>query len=220
LDQLVCSYEHDKLAKEMIEKLAVDASVVPHFTWSQGLLRYKNRIWVGSCPELQLKLIAAFHDSAIGGHSGVLVTYRKFKQFFAWKSMKAVVHDYVHACIVCQQAKSERVKSTGLLQPLPVPIESWQIVTMDFFEGLPQSDNANCIFLVVDRFTKFGHFITLKHPYSATLVAKIFMEQIYKLHGLPSSIVSDIDPIFTSHFWRELFSLAQVTLRMSTTYHP
>jgi hypothetical protein len=90
---------------------------------------------------------------------------------------------------------------------------------MDFIEGLPQSGTANCIFVVVNKFTKFGHFIALKHPYTTTLVAKVLMDHVYKLHGLPASIVSDRDPIFTSSFWRELFSLAQVTLRMSTSYH-
>jgi hypothetical protein len=218
LDQLVSSYQHDKFAKDAIAKLTVDASAVPHFSWSQGLLRYKDRIWVGSSPELQAKLITSFHDSALGGHSGIPVTYKKRKQFFAWKGMKGVVHDYVQACMICQQAKTERIKSPGLLQPLPIP--SWQIITMNFIEGLPQSGSANCIFMMVDKFTKFGHFIALKHPYTAASVAKVFMDQVYKLDGLPASIVSDRNPIFTSNLWRELFSLAHVTLKMSTTYHP
>jgi hypothetical protein len=86
-------------------------------------------------------------------------------------------------------------------------------------EGLPQSGSANCILVVVDKFNKFGHFIALKHPYTTTSVARVFMDRVYKLHDLPTSIVSDRDPIFTSNFWRELFSLAHVTLRMSTSYH-
>jgi hypothetical protein len=143
LDQLVSSYEKDKLDKEMIQKLNMDASAVPHFTWSQGLLRYKERIWVESCSKLQLKLLATFHDSAIGGHSSVPFTYIKIKKFFAWRGMKGAIHDYVQACVVCQQAKSERVKSPGLLQPLPIPAESWQIITMHFIEGLPQFGNVN-----------------------------------------------------------------------------
>jgi hypothetical protein len=126
----------------------------------------------------------------------------------------------VQACMVCQQANTERVKSPGLLQPLPVPAESWQIITMDFIEGLPQYGFANCIFVVVDKFTKFAHFIALKHPYTTASVAKVFMDQVYKLHGLPASIVSSRDPIFKSSFWKELFSLTHVQLRMNTSYHP
>jgi hypothetical protein len=91
---------------------------------------------------------------------------------------------------------------------------------MDFIEGLPQSDSANCILVVVDKFTKLVHFLPSKHPYTAASVTKLFVDQVYKLHGLPLSIVSDRDPIFNSHFWKELFSMAKVTLRMSSAYHP
>jgi hypothetical protein len=161
---LLDSYEHDQTTKDIITKLVVDPSVVPHFTWQQGILRYKNRVWVGSAPILQQKLIVAFHNSALGVHSGVPVTYRKLKQFFSWKGMKMVVHDYVQSCVICQQAKPDRAKSPGLLQPLPIPKEAWEIISMDFIEGLPNSSHVNCILVIVDKFTKLAHFLPLKHP--------------------------------------------------------
>jgi hypothetical protein len=150
----------------------------------------------------------------------VPVTYRRLKQVFAWKGMKSAVYEYVKSCLTCQQAKTDRTKLLGLLQPLPIPKESWQIISMDFIEGLPQSGSFNCLLVVVDKFTKYSHFIPLRHPYTVASVAKVFLDQVYKLHGMPMSIVSDMDIIFTSQFWRELFSLAKVQLRMSTTYHP
>lgn len=76
---------------------------------------------------------------------------------------------------------------------------------MDSIEGLPRSDGKDCIMVVVDRFTKMGHFIALAHPFTATTFAQLFLDQIYKLHGLPNSIVSDRDKLFTSQFWKELF---------------
>jgi transposase InsO family protein len=91
---------------------------------------------------------------------------------------------------------------------------------MDFIDGLTQSGNVNCILVVVDKFTIFAHFIPMRHPYTVESVAKLFLDNVYKLHGLPASIVSDHDKIFTSHFWRELFRLAQVQLSMSSAYHP
>jgi hypothetical protein len=149
------------------------------------LLRYRNIIWIGNDPELKLQLISAFHDSAVGAHSSVLVTYHRLKQVFAWRGMKLVVHTYVTSCVICQQAKHDRARSPGLLQPLPTPAESWQIITMDFIEGLPQSGNANYIMVIGDKFTKFAHFLPHKHSYTAETVARFFLDNVYKLHGLP-----------------------------------
>lgn len=91
---------------------------------------------------------------------------------------------------------------------------------MDFMEGLPRSTNANCILVIVDKFSKYAHFIPLLHPFTAHSVAKLFFEHIYRLHGLPTAIVSDRDKIFTSKLWQELFLLAKVDLKMSSAYHP
>jgi hypothetical protein len=91
---------------------------------------------------------------------------------------------------------------------------------MDFIEGLPQSRSANCILVIVDKFTKFAHFIPLKHSYTLESVAKLFLDNVYKVHGLSASIVSDRDRIFTNNFWKELFQLAKVKLRMGSAYHP
>jgi transposase InsO family protein len=81
------------------------------------------------------------------------------------------------------------------------------------------SGSANCVLVIIDKFTKYGHFVPLKHPYTVSVVAKAFLDQVYRLHGLPTTIVSDRDSIFTSALWRELFVLADVQLCMSTTYH-
>jgi hypothetical protein len=91
---------------------------------------------------------------------------------------------------------------------------------MDFVEGLPKSGAANAILVVVDKFSKFAHFIPLRHPFTAATVAKLFMDVVYRYHGMPKSIVSDRDRIFLSKFWQELCSLAGVFLRMSSSYHP
>jgi hypothetical protein len=101
-----------------------------------------------------------------------------------------------------------------------VPASAWQIISLDFVEGLPRSGNANFILVVVDSFTKYGHFIPLLHPFTAQHVAKVFLNHIYKLHGLPLVITSDRDRIFTSTFWKELFRATDVSLQISSSYHP
>jgi hypothetical protein len=101
-----------------------------------------------------------------------------------------------------------------------VPSIVWADVAMDFVEGFPRINGKSVILTVVDRFSKYGHFIPLGHPYTATTVAKAFFDTVVRLHGIPCSIVSDRDPVFTSQFWRELFRLAGVKLHMSSAFHP
>ncbi|XP_026400203.1 uncharacterized protein LOC113296079 [Papaver somniferum] len=94
--------------------------------------------------------------------------------------------------------KHENTFPAGLLQPLLIPDQAWQYISMDFIEGLPKSEHKDGILVVVDRLTKYSHFIVLQHPYTAVTVAKAFLHHIFKLHGLPSSIISDRDKVFTT----------------------
>jgi hypothetical protein len=91
---------------------------------------------------------------------------------------------------------------------------------MDFITGLPKSKGYEAILVVVDRLSKYAHFVPLKHPYTARVVAEIFTKEVVRLHGIPLSIMSDRDPIFISNFWKELFKLQGTKLRMSIAYHP
>ena len=112
--------------------------------------------------------------------------------------MKSDIKIVVASCTICLQAKPDHTKYPGLLSPLPVPAESWQVISMDFIEGLPLSGAANRVMVVVDRFSKFAHFVPLLHPISAQQVAQVFLDNIYRLHGMPSHIISDRDRIFSS----------------------
>ena len=116
--------------------------------------------------------------------------------------------------------KHETCSPAGLLQPLPIPDKPWSAVSMDFISGLPPSQRLDTIMVVVDRLTKYVHFIGLSHPYSAAKVAALFAQNVLKLHGMPTSIVSDRDPMFMAKFWAELFKLQGVQLAMSSAYHP
>ena len=80
------------------------------------------------------------------------------------------------------------------------PNSAWSHVSMDFIKGLPFSGGKNVIFVVVDKLTKYAHFVGLKHHYTATVVAQAFIDNVFKLHSLPDIIISDKDPIFTSKF--------------------
>jgi len=139
------------------------------YTLEQGLIKYKSKVCIASNSALQTKLIAAMHSSAIGGHSGGKATYHRLKQLFHWKGMKRDVEHYVKQCQICQQAKHELTHPAGLLQPLPIPQGAWRDWSMDFIEGLPLSDGSNTILVVIDRFTKYGHFLPLKTSFHSTV---------------------------------------------------
>ena len=92
-----------------------------------------------------------------------------------------------------------------MLRPLEVPEQAWEGISMDFVERLPKSIGKDVILIVVDRLTKFRHFLSLTHPFSAQEVARVFLDSVVKLHGVLKTIVSNRDKIFTSNFWQELF---------------
>jgi hypothetical protein len=123
-------------------------------------------------------------------------------------------------CDVCQRIKGKTIKSPGTIQPLPIPPAIWRDVYMDFIVGLPKSDNKLVIMVVVDRLSKYAHFCALQHPFTTSTVAQLFMDQVFKLHGMPHFIFSDCDPTFTRNFWQELFKLQGTQLHLNTNYHP
>jgi hypothetical protein len=216
------SYVGDSWIEGLKKKLKEnsDQNHPHHLTEYQGILRYKKRICVGQHGGWRQKLLEEIHDSSIGGHSGVNTTYRRLKAMFYWPGMKEEVHKYVQSCQICQMTKPELIHTPGLLQPLPIPESTWTSISMDFITGLPKSEGKEVIMVVVDRFTKYSHFIPLSHPYRAADVAQSFLDHVYKLHGLPSSLITDRDPIFTSRFWKELMNKLNIRLNMSSAYHP
>lgn len=170
--------------------------------------------------ELRKELLKLHHDSALRGHSGIIATLHRLKNVYYWRGIRKDVYKHVQECEIFQKNKVENVAYPGLLQPLPIPERVWQDISMDFIEKLPNSSGKTTILVVVDRLSKYAHFMALKHPFTAERVAQVFMENVYKLHGLPQTIVSDRDTIFLSKFWQELFGLQGVTLHHSTAYHP
>ena len=128
---------------------------------------------------------------------------------------------FVASCTQCQKYKSTNQKPAGLLQPLPIPTRNWDHVGMDFIVQLPQTKEGwDAIVVFIDRLTKMAHFAPTTTTATAAETAKIFINHVLRLHGLPSAIISDRDAKFTSHFWQALFKAIGTQLLMSTAYHP
>lgn len=161
------------------------------FTVDHGRLFYKGRVVLPRSISLIQNLLYDYHCSAMGGHNGEFKTYLRLAEHWFWFGMRKEVTEYVRSCLVCQQQKHSHQRPAGLLQPLPIPTQVWEDVTMDFVEALPKSGGWDTVLVVVDRLTKYAHFIGLKHPFSASSVAAIFVKEVVRLHGFPASIVSD-----------------------------
>ena len=152
--------------------------------------------------ELKREVMDECHKSKISVHPGVNKMYHDLKHTFWWKAMKRDISIYVARCPTCQQVKSDQRKLAGLLQPLGVPGWKWEEISMDFIDGLPRSRKGNdSIWVIVDRLTKFAHFIPVRSNRTARSLAHLYFKEIVRLHGVPKSIVSDRDPLFTSKFW-------------------
>jgi len=149
---------------------------------TDDLVTYDGRLYVPPASPLLPELLAAVHED---GHEGVQRTLHRLRRDFHFPDMRRIVQDFVHACATCQRYKSEHLHPAGLLLPLPVPTAVWADIGLDFVEALPRVRGKSVILTVVDRFSKYCHFIPLAHPYSAESVAQAFFTDLMRLHGMP-----------------------------------
>ena len=133
-----------------------------------------------------------------------------------WKSIKEIVT----TCDICSCSKIPRHRSYGLLRPLEIPKKPWTSISMDFITDLSSSKGFDSIFVVVDRLTKMAHFVSCNKIVTSEETAQLFINNVYKYHGLPEDIISDRGTQFTSKIWQSLFKILQVEIKLSSTYHP
>ncbi|KAJ0937806.1 putative nucleotidyltransferase, Ribonuclease H [Helianthus annuus] len=186
------------------------------FLVHDGFLFKENQLCIPNS-SLRLQIIKEMHGE---GHVGRDRTLRSVQSSYFWPTMRMDVDRFVRRCRICQVSKGTTTNA-GLYIPLPIPQQPWVDISMDFVLGLPRTQRGNdLIFVVVDRFSKMVHFIPCKKTTDAINVAQLFFRDIYRLHGLPSSIVSDRDTRFLSHFWRSLWKMVNTQLNFSSAYHP
>ncbi|GJW25283.1 ty3-gypsy retrotransposon protein [Tanacetum coccineum] len=203
LQELREYYTNNPEGRDFVSRVAQQVDALPVITFTR-----------------RLKLLNEFHSTTIGGHSGITATIKRISGSFSWPRLRKDVTRFIQECTICQQTKYSRQKPYGLLQALPIPNQVWEEISMDFITNLPTSNGKSAIWVIVDRLTKFAHFLALPPHYTAASLANLFLNHIYRLHGLPKSILSDRDPIFLSRFWKELFGKIGTKLLHSSAYHP
>ncbi|KAF1324320.1 reverse transcriptase, partial [Globisporangium splendens] len=201
-------------------------SRVHRFRVHNGLLYYAveqgdtARVVVPNDEGLRHRLLYEYHDSPSGGHLGREKTFLSLSRDYYWPHMYKWVRKYVRTCEICQRVKPSG-STQAPLRSLAVPSDSWMSVCMDFIFELPRDTHGrNGILVFVDRFNKMVHLAPVSDKISAEKTAKVFVDVVFRLHGLPVEIVSDRDTRFTSKFWRALFGLLDAKLPMSTAAHP
>lgn len=223
----------DSSLKAVIEALNSRSTTrVSKFTlaecrWDNGLLLYRGNIVVPQCENdktLTTEIIQSHHDPPAAGHQGAAATYSSIIRSFFWHGILQQVKKYVKNCHTCSRTKPLREGLQGLLRPLPVAKERWRHIAMDFIVELPCSEDwngqkFNSILVVVDRMTKQVHIIPC-NDLSARNTAYLFYKEIFRLHGLPDTIVSDRGSQFTSEFWRWLCKLLHIDHHLSSAFHP
>jgi transposase InsO family protein len=223
-------YAADPKTAAVLQQLQSGGTVPPKRAGGQqwvlddGLLWQQHgdqrRVYLPADVQLQTQVLQRFHDEPSAAHRGPLKTLARIHQHYAWAGMRAQVFRYCRSCPVCQAAKSSNQPPAGQPQPLAVPDRPWQHICMDFVGPLPSSAGYTSIMVVVDRFSKMAHFLPTVNTAAAPDTARLFISGVYRLHGLPESIVSDRDRQFVSSFWSSLMSQLGVRRSMSTANHP
>jgi hypothetical protein len=165
-------------------KLMVESSAPSEFCIHEdGSLRFGNRLCVPNDPELKEEILSEAYNTGYTVHPGGTKMYRDLKGTFWWNNMKREIAGYVARCLVCQQVKIEHQRPGGLLQPLPIPEWKWEHISMDFVTGFPRTPSGNdSIWVIVDRLTKSAHFLAIKVGLSLEKLAKLYVNEIVRLH--------------------------------------
>jgi hypothetical protein len=201
------------------EVLNGSSSTHPHYIVQDGYLFFKNRLCLPKTSAREF-VIQELHEGGIAGHFSRDKTISLLEDHFFWPVLCRDVTTVTQCCRVCQLAKGQR-QNSGLYTPLPIPTTPWTDFSMDFVLGLPCTLRGHdSIFVVVDRFSKMAHFLACSSTFDASRIATLFFTEVVRLHGLPSTIVSDRDVKFVSYFWKTLCAKLRKKLQFSSAYHP
>nr|GEZ44387.1 putative reverse transcriptase domain-containing protein [Tanacetum cinerariifolium] len=188
---------------------------------ADGTKCLRGRVWLPLFGELRDLIMLESYKSKYSIHPGSDKMYHDLKKLYWWPNMKANIATYVRKCLTRTKVKAEHQRPSRLLQQPEIPVWKWERITMDFITKLPRTQSGyDSIWVIVDRLTKSAHFIPLNEKFKTKKLARLYLKEIVCKHGVPVSIISDRDPIFTSRFWRSLQKSLGMNLDMSTAYHP
>ncbi|TFY69430.1 hypothetical protein EVJ58_g442 [Rhodofomes roseus] len=227
--QLVEGYQSDSHYREIVKTLRTEESVTnskyPQYSLGENGLVYftdplgNNRLCIPQ--KERLELMKEAHDRETeGAHAGYHRTYNRLAATYYWPGMSRDIKRYTSTCDICQKSKPRRHAPVGLLQPIPVPTQPFEVITMDFIPELPNSSGFDNILVIVDKLTKYGLFIPTTTKITEKETAKLLFDRVFKEYGLPRQIISDRDIRWRGEFWKEVCRLMDIQRSLTTAYHP
>ncbi len=183
-------------------------------------LVYQKPLYVPDYDPHKLQIMREAHSNRAAGHPGRCKTLELVTRTHFWPKMRWDVEQFVKHCHTCQRSRTSRHAPIGILRPLPIPDGPWKDLSIDFVTGLPWSDGYNAILVVTCRLTKMHHLIHCRDTTTAEQLAELFLEHVFRLQGLPRSIVSDRGTKFVAKFWKALCKRLDIQARLSNPYHP
>jgi hypothetical protein len=214
--------EEEPVAKAVRELRKSSTRSLRSAEWSEsdGLLYFRGRIYVPPTSDLRRRIVSLCHDTKIAGHPGRFKTLELVSRNYWWPNMSRYVGQYVLHCDLCLRTKAQRRLPVGELQPLPIPEDRWDTISVDFISELPESGGYDSIMAVVDSVGKRAHFAETVTTVTAPGAANLYLRNVWKLHGLPRKVISDRGPQFVAEFMKELYRLLGIEAASSTAYHP
>jgi RNase H-like domain found in reverse transcriptase/Integrase zinc binding domain/Reverse transcriptase (RNA-dependent DNA polymerase) len=207
-----------KAIKELM-KSSTKSVKLAEWLLEDGILYHRGKIYVPNS-DLRRHISALCHDSKIAGHAGRWKTLELVSQNYWWPQMSRYIGRYVSTCDMCLCTKASSQPPVGDLNPLPIPDTPWHTISVDFIVELPESEGKDAIMVVVDFVTKCAHFMDTVTTLSSAGTAGLYVQHIWKHHGLLEKALSDRGPQFIAEFMKELYQLLGIKLAATTAYHP
>jgi len=214
--------QEEPIAKAARELRSSANKAVHSSEWSNidGLLWFREKIYVLRSPDLRRQIVVLCHDTQIAGYPRRWKTLELVSRNYWWPQMSRYIGQYVSTCDLCLQTKPWRHSPVGELQPLSVLDAWWDTLSVDFVVELPESFGHDAVMTVVDAVSKRVHFIPTYTMVTAEGAARLFLHYVWKLHGLPKRVISDHGPQFVALFTKELYRLLGIQISSATAWHP
>ena len=170
---------------------------------------------------LRVEVMQEGHNTMTeAAHGGYFKTYNRISATYYWPRMSREIKSFVNTCDVCQKTKPRRHGPTGLLQPIPIPSQPFEVVSMDFIPELPISDGFDNILVIVDKLTKYAIIIPTTTRVTEEETARLFFKHVVSKFGIPRQVISDRDTRWRGDFWKEICRLMGMRWALTTSYHP